>query len=145
MGLLRREFLERLGRVVFFAIAPLFLLAPGTASAGCNNRAHSPASPLWRTAPLAALLQGDPATVPATTDAPASPPPRCSGPSCSNNAPASLPTVVSPDLGRYHGDSLLAIAPRLSVSASRVFHPADEPLAPAFRTSRIFHPPRPLV
>lgn len=145
MKVLHSERLERLGRIAFFAILVAFVLAPRPVSAGCNNHGRSASSSPWRTAQLDALLRGDLAAELTTTDEPKPAPPTCSGPSCSNNVPAPLSPILDRDLGQHRGDSLLAFAPRLPVSASRVFHAADEPLAPTFPTSRVFHPPRPIV
>ena len=145
MKLLHGERLERLGRIAFFAILVAFVLAPRPVSAGCNNHARSASSSPWRTAQLDALLRGDLAADMRTTDEPTSAPPTCSGPSCSNNVPAPLSSVLDRDLGQHRGDSLLSFAPRLPIPASRVFHAADESRAPTFSTSRVFHPPRPVV
>lgn len=135
----------RLGGFAFIAILAAFSLAPRPASAGCNSHARPGGSSSWRTGPIDALLRGDPPAGLANRDEPTPAPPTCSGPSCSNSVPAPLSSVVDRDLGKYRGDGLLSLAPRLPSSASRVFRDTGEPLTPAFPTSRIFHPPRPIV
>lgn len=145
MRLLQRELLGRLSRIAFFAFLVAFVLAPRPVAAGCNDHARFAGPSPWRTAQLDALLRGDLAADMATTDEPTPVRPTCSGPSCSNNVPAPLSTVVDPDLGQHRGDSLLSPAPLLPGSGSRVFRALDEPLSPAFPTSRVFHPPRPIV
>ncbi len=138
------ELVVRLARIAFLAILAAFPLAPRSAWAGCDDHARSDVHSSWRTAQLDALLRGDPAAL-APTEDPAPAVPTCSGPSCSNNVPAPLSSVVPPDVGPDRGDSLPAAAPALPSSASRMFRVLDEPFTPTFPTSRVFHPPRPIV
>jgi hypothetical protein len=149
MRSLCRELLGRLGKGALFALLAAFLLAPRPVLAGCNDHARAAGPHPWRTTQLDALLRGDlSAKMMTTRDDPASGrqrPPTCSGPSCSNNVPSPLSSGVQPDLDPHRGESLLPPVPVLSPSASQAFRAHEEPMDAAFPTSRVFHPPRPIV
>ncbi|MDR3618381.1 MAG: hypothetical protein P4L85_03450 [Paludisphaera borealis] len=148
MKSLSRELLGPLGKSACFALLAAFLLAPRPVLAGCNDHVRSAGPHPWRSAQLDALLRGDLPAEMTTSDDPApgrQRPPTCSGPSCSNNVPAPLSSGVQPDLGPHRGESLLPPVPVLPPSASQAFLAFDEPLDATFPTSRVFHPPRPIV
>jgi hypothetical protein len=145
MRLSRSELLGRLGKGALLAFLAAFLLAPRPVLAGCNNHARPAGPPPWRTAQLDALLRGDLAADMTTNDDQApgrSAPPRCSGPSCSNNVPAPVSSGVVSDLGPHRGESLLPPALVLPPSASQAFRAVDDVIDLTFQTSSVFHPPR---
>lgn len=148
MKSLCRELLGTLGKGAFFALLAAFLLAPRPVLAGCNDHVRSAGPHPWRTAQIDALLQGGLPAHMTTSDDPApgrQGPPTCSGPSCSNNVPAPLSSGVQFDLGPHRGESLLPPVPVLPPTASQAFRVVDEPMDARFPTSRVFHPPRPIV
>jgi len=145
MTSLCRELWGRLGKGALLALLAAFLLAPRPVQAGCNDHVRSNGPHPWRTALIDAVLRGD-LGADLTRDADPTPgrpaPPKCSGPSCSNNVPAPLSSGVQTDPKLHRGESLLSPLLALSPSASRAFRPVDEPMTPIVPISGVFHPPR---